>query len=841
MSPEQARGSMAEVDELSDIYALGGILYAILTLRPPVEGKTALEVLEKVSRGEITSPTALKTSSGSRGKVFEKGEVLEAKQIKPLPHLRGGLVPSALSSVAMKALRLDKSERFASVTALSADIDAYLTGFATSSEQAGVLRQLQLLMLRHKVVTASLAALLVVSLGFMVNLRTKERRAVAGEARSVIGLADAALRNGNGVRMQELLHTVPAEMRDSSWHYLLGQSDTSVTTIQLNPPKAFSLAPLPRTPGGLAVAQSGGGISFIHARSGKLLKEFAAGISTSWAIPRIAVSPDGERIAIGQWDGPGGIVVRNIRSGQEILRWDAPETKSLMFNADGSLLLQRCRPVNNNPASIRIWDSATGALLWQEGPPGAIFATFSPDGRQVIVSNTSSGLRIVDARDGQTIRRLPGEYHNVIDLAACREGLLAALDNRAEVIVFDLHDDTVLTRFAGPGPRSRDHFIGWTPDRAVLITAWQSADSLQVVQLRNPRNGAVIRSLLGGRQGISSAAVHPLTGELAIGLSGLKVWDVRDTPTLLKYPSHPTPFLGFLGTDDTLVSYANPQSAPIVNRGTKTLWTLKNSGYRFLSTSPSGAVAAIHTGDSRQPVLILEREGDSVRQTRAITTQCQDHLVRLNPTGNELAIFRDKVERFTLAGEPLPALEQGRIVQFNDIAWLPATGRMIGLVTMHGLRFSKDSEEHIVLWDAASGKQQRSIPHPTRMNFLAVMPDGRQFAEAGADAMVRLRDADTLAVVHEFRAHDGPITALACHPTRRILATGSQDLCVRLWDADNGQLLEELRGPIQPPTQLIFSPSGRQLACSVANDECRLWKPTTLNQAIKDSRIGTTE
>jgi WD40 repeat protein len=309
----------------------------------------------------------------------------------------------------------------------------------------------------------------------------------------------------------------------------------------------------------------------------------------------------------------------------------------------------------------------------------------------------------------------------------------------------------------------------------------------------------------------------------------LTVWAVGDTPTLLKSTSHPTPFLGFLGTDDTLVSYSDSPSSPTVKRDSETLWTLNNSSYRFLSTNPNGAVAALSGGDPRWPVLILERDGDSMRQTHTVKTGCEDHLVRLNQTGDQLAIFRDYVERFTLAGEPLPALERGRIVQFNDIAWLPPFGSMIGLVTMHGLRFSKGSEEHLVLWDAASGKQQHSVQNPTRMNFLAVMPDGRQFAEVGTDAMVRLRDADTLAVVHEFRAHDGPITTLACHPTRRILATGSQDLCVRLWNADTGQLLEELRGPIQPPTQLIFSPSGRQIACSVANDVCRLWEPKALN------------
>lgn len=39
MPPEQAEGKVSELDERSDIFSLGGILYAILTLRPPVEGR----------------------------------------------------------------------------------------------------------------------------------------------------------------------------------------------------------------------------------------------------------------------------------------------------------------------------------------------------------------------------------------------------------------------------------------------------------------------------------------------------------------------------------------------------------------------------------------------------------------------------------------------------------------------------------------------------------------------------------------------------------------------------------------------------------------------------------
>jgi tRNA A-37 threonylcarbamoyl transferase component Bud32/tetratricopeptide (TPR) repeat protein len=152
MSPEQAEGMVAELDTRSDIYSLGGILYAILTLRPPVVGSTLAEVLGNVKSG-VLSPMGTATRM--------------AKGIGGRPEPMTVAVPPALQAVTLKAMARDREKRYASVDLFADDIESYQNGFATSAESAGLVRRARLWVARNRAVAAS-AAVLVVLLGKVV-------------------------------------------------------------------------------------------------------------------------------------------------------------------------------------------------------------------------------------------------------------------------------------------------------------------------------------------------------------------------------------------------------------------------------------------------------------------------------------------------------------------------------------------------------------------------------------------------------------------------------------------------------------------------------------------------
>ena len=164
MPPEQAEGAIQLLDHRSDIYSLGAVLYEILTLARPVEGKSQNELLLKVVEGKIVPPD----------------QRTPERQI-----------PKELSAVVMKAMAEKQEDRYQSVKEFSRDISLFLEGRAVSAKEDTFVESFVKLVKRNKGVSTAIAAaavvLFAVTTVFMVRLKAQRDRAVANEQRALAG------------------------------------------------------------------------------------------------------------------------------------------------------------------------------------------------------------------------------------------------------------------------------------------------------------------------------------------------------------------------------------------------------------------------------------------------------------------------------------------------------------------------------------------------------------------------------------------------------------------------------------------------------------------------------
>ena len=93
MSPEQARGRGDQVSVRSDVYALGAMLYELLTARPPFLAATALETMKLVAERDPVAPRVLNPSA-----------------------------PRDLETICLKCLQKEPAHRYASAEALAEDL-----------------------------------------------------------------------------------------------------------------------------------------------------------------------------------------------------------------------------------------------------------------------------------------------------------------------------------------------------------------------------------------------------------------------------------------------------------------------------------------------------------------------------------------------------------------------------------------------------------------------------------------------------------------------------------------------------------------------------------------------
>ncbi|HZZ78987.1 MAG TPA: protein kinase, partial [Gemmataceae bacterium] len=136
MPPEQASGKLDQIDERSDIYSMGAILYEMLALQPPISKEGGFwPILARVAMGEIVPP--------------EK---------KAPERARIGKIPPELSAIAMKALAKAKDDRYQTVDALKRDIELFIEGRSVSAKQDNMRDMAVKFVKRNKGVSIATAA-----------------------------------------------------------------------------------------------------------------------------------------------------------------------------------------------------------------------------------------------------------------------------------------------------------------------------------------------------------------------------------------------------------------------------------------------------------------------------------------------------------------------------------------------------------------------------------------------------------------------------------------------------------------------------------------------------------
>jgi serine/threonine-protein kinase len=195
MAPEQALGKTHALGPAVDIYALGAILYELLTGRPPFRGETAAETELQVIYQEPVPPSRLNAR-----------------------------VPRDLDTICLECLQKEPSRRYATAAALTDDLRRFQRGESIAARPVGLAERFGKWVRRRPAVAALLGASMVFTTALVAGAlwlafqQAQRRQAVEGDLREVADLqrqarwdgaraalqrADARLNGGGGIDLRQ--------------------------------------------------------------------------------------------------------------------------------------------------------------------------------------------------------------------------------------------------------------------------------------------------------------------------------------------------------------------------------------------------------------------------------------------------------------------------------------------------------------------------------------------------------------------------------------------------------------------------------------------------------------
>jgi WD40 repeat protein len=807
MPPEQARGAL--VDERVDVYALGAILYTLLSGRPPYLGQTSAEVLRKVLE---ESPKSLRDQ-------------------------QSGIAPDLLAIV-RKAMARAVADRYPTAKELADDLRRFQTGQLVGAHVYTSKQLVARWIARHRtpVLIATVAAL---TLGVALVLAVQR---IATERND----AQAARRESDARNDELVLNQARSALRDDptsaiAWlkHYSLGAPSWGAARMIAADARSQGVATRvleghEHTVDSIAFSPDGKLLaSGSHDRTVRIW-DLASGQSRVLKghdrfIYILKFSPDGQWVASA---GGPELWLWNVATGEGRSVRGRFNGTNIVFSPDSRSLATLA--MDDDGLFVHLWNTKTGFTqvvrdpadkgiryeLLAFAPPMA----FSPDGATLFVVPGDGSLRQWSIKTGKSTR-----FGGPRSFALSGDGhLLATIGAANSVGVRDLDTGRERALSGLAGPSSTPVF---SPDRRWIASGSEDA----LVRIWNVTTGQ-LRVLKGHSGGIGRVAFSP-DGRLLASWGDdrtLRLWDVESgAPRILR---------GHLeGIKDVAFSPDGRQVVSASRDRTIRFWPVAAEDHRVLFQpdtpleNPSRRIAFAPDGQT----LAASQDRSAIQ---VFDLRSGAHRILAGPDGpNDVNPWDDGIRQivFSKDGSSIAFAGAGQGVLLWNLAANTANTLAGHEGVVRDLAFSPDgtrlasvsSDTTVRLWDLAKGTARVLKGHQNGVDHVAFSPDGRSIAsssqavhrdEGQVDLTVKLWDAAT-GEGRDLAGHTDTVTDVRFSSDGRTIISGSMDTTVRLWDAATGRMQRLLKGDGSEVFSVAVAPDGRFVASGNEGGKTRVW------------------
>lgn len=799
MSPEQASGRTQETDQRSDIYALGVILFEMLTGDVPFRGNVRAVLHNKVF-DEAPSPRSLDSS-----------------------------IPKDLETLCMRCLDREPSRRFDNAALLAAELERFANDEPIQARPVSRLERGWRWCRRRPAISAltmalSLALLIGVAgigmLGWHATRHAEQTERALYRAQ--MNLCAEYLEQGDIAGLKLTLEQFPQESLEKhpafTWRYY----DRLLSPYQSLVNQGVPVANVAISHDGRLLA-SHGAEDTIYIWDNRTNEPTTKLKMDDTTINRVVFSPTSSHLAAGCVDGmfhiwnplrsdlpiqsnkhgPSVQIIEYSPNGRSIVTcgaqgaarlWDVQTekiihefpagmsgAKDIRFTPDGLGLA-----VVSNDGRLRIWDVAAKEIQHQFSIDESIaHFCFSADGQRLVTGNGLGRIEVWDVAQGASIGSFTTSLGPIGDMATLRRSALIAIcgtsgktyliDTDALNVVRSMRTHNLSFGTLAVSANGESIAIG-SGDGTIKVLEVEKLATRDVVwhntHVRAIDFLASDQQLVAGTGDGQLLVIDVSTGEVTSQ-------DANHSPSRTgeknkDEPSPPPRDLRSVSADNAGLRIATVAQSEVVIRETE---SNKNQIVRVPKT---GVLSAQFTEDNRHLVVVTRQhvfiyeDGEWLKPT--VEIEAADAEIRstcISPDGQSIVLgtSRSQVDIYNLSdGKPRrPSLK------------LNAIPRAMAMTGDSQLVVGNDLG-NIEFWDLVDGKRRATVKaHTSRINAVAAFPDGQSVVTAGRDRDVKIWDVQSTERITNLVGHPRQVFGIAISSDGKTMATCGLAGDIRIW------------------------------------------------------------